>query len=459
MKKLISKDYLLNGINRFKIPFITAIFITIMLLVMINSTNNGDSEETYRLLTNLVFSHISFFFFSITISETFKEGSFKYIFSQIAVYFSTLAITAIFPFIQDYSYFNNYSLANVILPLLAILSLFTFPTLIRYSETKDYKYINAVTKSFLVGTGISIIVSLYFLFTLLVANLLLNLETEPTFILNVIIIITGVIGGSFYLASYPTIEEFAEEEDSESKNTRITLVVNKFFTLPFLFIFSSILILYFLKIVLTRELPNNQLVPISVAYIWIATGLVYSYKTSFKKYIDRWVVKAVILSSGIPFILFYMGILTRINSYGLSVNRLYILTIGFVFTALFINFYRSEIIKISRYILAIFIILSVFTYLPLINFRSISCFDQTLRLDNFLRSGNFIDDEGKFYVDSSNQANYIGLKNDIVQKLNDSYRSCDNSIEKYFSQDEYELIEKSRGVYYYNFEEILIDLR
>ncbi len=238
---------------------------------------------------------------------------------------------------------------------------------------------------------------------------------------------------TFFPLIYCTLYEKSEFLEKQTDDKFLRIVVDYILS-PSLVIYTFILFVYILKIVLIQELPRG-----GVAYmvsIYIALVLVGNLLNKFLKisHFD-WFYNNFAFIVIAPLILQWIGVVYRINEYGLTESRVYLLIINVLVTIfpLMLKFNKT-----NRYnLLTIVVILSmvIFTCIPPISAKNIGIRNQYSRFVNHAKQIGVFDtstwtlkddfDVEKFVnQDSIKMKQYLQLQNEyyFLRSRTDSIR-------------------------------------
>ncbi len=118
-----------------------------------------------------------------------------------------------------------------------------------------------------------------------------------------------------------------QQFSSDTLKQGVTLFFTKRIALPFIFVYTAILYVYFLLILATGEWPNGMVPWLAMWFSFFsfaAYTAAYPYQKNFSLFKPHYIPYMLVL----PIALLFYGILVRINAYGFTVNRYLVLAFG-----------------------------------------------------------------------------------------------------------------------------------
>lgn len=211
-----------------------------------------------------------------------------------------------------------------------------------------------------------------------------NINSKYYFYLFLIVVF--IFGISLFLSKIPKRDENLDNQEY-SKSLKVLLV---YIVIPLLIAYNLILYAYFIKILITWQWPKglvSHLVlwssALSIGVIFLITPVLEENKLA--KVFKIWFPKAVL-----PIlVMMFISIWQRVNQYGITENRYYIIIFGLWIFGIMLYFsfkkpLRNIFIPIS---LSIIVLISI--YGPLSSF-SFSIRSQNNRLNNILVKNGFL---------------------------------------------------------------------
>lgn len=218
----------------------------------------------------------------------------------------------------------------------------------------------------------SILILLGLLFLTLMTNLLFELG-EINFYLNDynfhVILCSVLIFPLFFIGMYAAMEEEEDESEKEilSSGTSNSSMSNSgmsnsgipayelnfvsrvslfYILMPLLIAYTVVLYIYFFKQAILMQLPNNVLAHLVSWYLFVSHVALYfiSGISYYKNEFEKWILsksRVLIASMIVPIFLLFVGIWIRIDSYGFTESRYFLLlfaifnTVGLLLLYLF----------------------------------------------------------------------------------------------------------------------------
>ncbi len=217
---------------------------------------------------------------------------------------------------------------------------------------------------------------------------LLQVHVDGKMYYYVWLVIAGVFASSFFLAGIPAFGQKLEREDY-SKLLKILLL---YIVMPLISAYTVILYIYFAKIIITLSWPQGLVAHLTLWYAVISAAVIFltSPLAGVNKWVRMfifWYTKLVLPILAIMFI--SIGI--RINSYGVTENRYFVVILGLWVTGLmiYLNIAKNRRNIIMPVSLAVIAVLSVFG--PWSAY-SVSKLSQNMRFESILTKNDMIRD-------------------------------------------------------------------
>ncbi|MCM1991715.1 DUF4153 domain-containing protein [Oceanirhabdus seepicola] len=202
------------------------------------------------------------------------------------------------------------------------------------------------------------------------------------------LIVVGVFAQSFFLAGLPQ----NNEELSLKDYSKLIKVLVLYIIIPLISVYTIILYLYFGKIIITRQWPQGLVSHLVLWYSAISAAVLFSISPLLSK--NTWIKKymKIFPKAILPLIIMmFLSIGIRINAYGVTENRYFVVALGIwvFFTMIYFSFKRKSRNIILPISLAAIIFISLFG--PLSSF-SISKYSQNKRFEKILLKNNMMVD-------------------------------------------------------------------
>lgn len=155
---------------------------------------------------------------------------------------------------------------------------------------------------------------------------------------------------------------------------------------PALLIYAAILYLYFVKITFLWSLPKGNVAYLVVSFVAV-TFLLKGCRSFFGKGLYDWFYQRASWVVLPTLAMYWIGVFYRINEYGYTEARVYLVAVGAALTGMAVLFFSKQT---GRYLYAacwMAFCLSVITYLPRVTAKDIERVSQTKRGNYPIRTG------------------------------------------------------------------------
>ena len=217
--------------------------------------------------------------------------------------------------------------------------------------------------------------------------------------------------------------------NDEQKPSKFSRIVLDYILSPAIIIYTIILYVYFIKIVIVWELPKGGVANLVTGFMFVSVlGLILQESNNRKIY--GWFYDNFSWIAIPAIALYWIGAIYRINHYGFTEGRFYLMLAGALMTLFLImlTWKRTSHYQLMTAILTAAVI--VFTYTPKINAQSIGLRSQTCRLEKLADELKLKDPQtGKLI----NLINVEAINKDSL--LCDSYREF-ASVAEYIKDSE-----------------------
>jgi len=256
--------------------------------------------------------------------------------------------------------------------------------------------------------------------TLFTINKLLDIPISSELYVSTWLIVIGIFAPIFLLAGIPRQNEIIDIKEYP----KLFEILLLYIVMPLITVYTSILYIYFVKILITRLWPEGLVAHLVLWYASISI-IVLFFISPLRK--NKWVSSFIhwLPRTLIPLLLMmYVAIGIRINNYGVTENRYFVVvlglwSIGIVLYYIFKRKKRNIILPLS---LAILTLLSVFG--PWSSY-SISIQSQNKRFEeiakkyNIIENNTIVNSTEKFAPDDQKELNAILRYFDQYHQLND----------------------------------------
>ena len=287
---------------------------------------------------------------------------------------------------------NNQDMVTMTRYIAHTIALYLLFTIIPYfTKRKNYElYVIKLCTRFFVTYLYSIILYLGIAAIIATINILFNAEISYRIYGDMAYIVGGVFAPAFFLADVPR----RGEEVYFNSYPKVLSVLLQFIVLPLISVYTIILYVYFGKILITMELPKGIIANLVLWYSIISTVVLFLIYTLRKT--NQWVKTfiAIFPKAIIPLLgMMFFALAMRINQYGITENRYFVLIAGLWVTGVMIYY------SIKRDITNIFVsisvaIIAVISVTGPLSAYSISKMSQNNRFEKIIKQYNMIDDAG-----------------------------------------------------------------
>ncbi|WP_075558472.1 DUF4153 domain-containing protein [Parabacteroides timonensis] len=233
----------------------------------------------------------------------------------------------------------------------------------------------------------------------------------------------------------------AKEEGEESRNRLFEVLLNYVLS-PALLIYAVILYLYFIKVAILWSLPKGAVAYIVVSFV-SATFILKGCQVFLSKRYYDWFYRYASFAVLPALVMYWIGVYYRINQYGFTEPRVYLVAVGGILTGLVALFFTRQW---GRYLYAAclaIVFLSAVTYIPGITAEDIERISQTRRgnyppKETTYDFRSFIEIDGNAPVDISGYRTLIPIS---------GYRSS-NSMWTTIERDTFYIFNKAEETIY-----------
>jgi len=217
---------------------------------------------------------------------------------------------------------------------------------------------------------------------------LLGINIKSQLYYYTFLIVSGVFAPSFFLAGLPTKNEILTLNDY----SRLLNVLVLYIIMPLISIYTIILYIYFGKIIVTRQWPEGLVSNLVLWYSTLGSAVLFFisplinemiWPKRYMKYFPKVILPLIVMM--------FISIGIRINAYGVTENRYYVVALGI--WAFLIMIYFAVTKKIRNIILPLS--LAMITFLSVLgpfSSYSISKYSQNKRLTKIFTENNMIKD-------------------------------------------------------------------
>lgn len=383
-KKLALDLY--SSIKRFPAPIMLA-FFTSVLMIIINHLSGSASEDFILILTRITMTVALGIPISLCLVLLFEKFDNLNKFYLITSYVISAGLLVLYYFylLTDVEFMSGTRYAAVSLAL--YLAFMFIPYLLK-REIFELYIIKLFVRLFV--TGIYAQVLAMGVFAIIAAlDQLLGVPIPERIYADVGIITAGVFAPCFFLAKMPKKSDVFENTDNYPKAFKILLA---YIVMPIISVYTAILYAYFIKIAFSLSWPNG-LVGHLVLWYSIVSTIVIFFVSPIKE-TNKW-IKAFIFwftKVSIPLlILLFVSVGIRVNAYGITENRYFVIVLALwvLGMMIYLNISKNKRNIIMLISLSLIAVISVFG--PFSSY-SVSKFSQNSRFENILNKYDMISD-------------------------------------------------------------------
>lgn len=372
---------LLLSTKRFPLTVLSA-FITTMILMIVVNNNTLFSDQQSKILIELALTtSLAFplFLSSKLIFERFSKVN------KVLIYF----LICLFLLFYHLLIFKEFELVSISRFIALSISFYLLALLIHYFyKRKNYElYIAHIFSKFFVTIVYTIVIFIGLATILFTIDKLFELSLAKELYISSWLLAAGIFAPVFMLAGIPCLER----EFDLTNYSSVLKILLLYIIMPLITVYSLILYLYFIKIIKTQVWPES-IVGQLVFWYSMLSFLVIFFIQPFKKE-NKWVNKFILIMPKIILpllIMMFLALSIRINDYGITENRYYVLLLGiWIFLVmLYYNFSQKQRNTLVVFSLAIISILAVFG--PWSGF-SLAIKSQNQRFENILRENKLLE--------------------------------------------------------------------
>jgi len=398
--------------TRFPIVLLYSFVISIYGIVLVHAdfTDLRFYYALHVLSLGIFFSAgLSVFFELKDVSKILKISSNIGVFLLLVGYFFT---------------FQDFFVAKIIIVL-------SLPYFAKNNQLNYWRFNFDVFNRFILSTFFSMIIYAGISIALGVINLLFNAEISSEIFADLWIIIIGMFAVTNFLSGFPKQFYYSDEFDYP-KALRIFV---QFILVPLTTIYLAILYAYIIKILFTWELPQGYVSYLVLSFSAVgllALMIIYPIKDNIKY---KWIStfgKYFFLSILPLIILLFISIFIRINQYGITENRYYVVIFAVWLTAIAIYSLATKFKNIKIIAISFSVLFLIISYGPWSSFN-IGKISQLNKLNKIITEYNILPN-GEISSDTIDLPDSVyNHMYDISDYLIENHGL--NSIEKEFDVD------------------------
>ena len=377
-----------SSINRFPqtIGISTACVIILIYISEITPETSGDYIETLIKITMVLALGIPL---SLCINLFFERlENYK----QVYLYASYFGGTVLL--ILYYYFFLGYKGMIGMVPLtryiaFSLILYLIFLSISYIPNRKDFElFVVRVFTRFFTTVLYSLVLFLGLAAILFTIDKLLGINIKSELYYYTFLIVAGIFAPSFFLAGISTKNEVLDLFDY----SRLLKVLVLYIIMPLISVYTIILYIYFGKIIITRQWPEglvSHLVlwysALSAVVLFFITPLLHekAWPRRYMTYFPKVILPLIIMM--------FISIGIRINAYGVTENRYFVVALGIWVFLVMIYFASAN--KLRNIIIPLaLVVITIITVFGPFNSYSLSKYSQNKRLNRIFISNNMIKD-------------------------------------------------------------------
>lgn len=210
---------------------------------------------------------------------------------------------------------------------------------------------------------------------------------------------------------------------AECTTNRVFEVLINYIVTPALLIYTGILMLYLIKIVATWSLPRGGVAYMVFGFM-ILSIIIQSLQFLLEKRPYKWFFDRFSLISLPLLLLFWAGVIRRVDEYGLTSARVYLLVCGGIMTLCILLFLSRRVGRLYFVCLAAFLVFAAIAYIPVLNPRTIAAHSQVKRADRMAAELGVLGADGK--IDMKIVAQADSTQRESYRRLYEALDYIDN---------------------------------
>lgn len=215
---------------------------------------------------------------------------------------------------------------------------------------------------------------------------LFDVNIKEELYLYTFFIVVFIFGVTMLLSKIPE----KDEDFLDYNYARSLKVLLAYIVIPLISIYTLILYAYFVKILVEWEWPRGLVSHLVIWYSAISVGVIFLITPVIEENKVAKLFRTIFPIANLPILLMmYISIFQRINQYGFTENRYYIVIFGLWITGMMLYFIIKRPLKNIFIPISLSIIVLLSVYGPVSSY-SISKWSQNTRFNNILESNNMI---------------------------------------------------------------------
>lgn len=241
-----------------------------------------------------------------------------------------------------------------------------------------------------------------------------------------------------------------EDKKYEWSANRFFEILNNWIVSPALLAYTTLLYIYGLKILLTWDLPKGMLSYMISIYLFLAVVARACQKLLKKEFYSWFYTKFHLIAIPI-IILFWVGILYRIQEYGFTEERVYLSLLAILISVVSLLPFSTTKTKYLYFVYFVIGFLAIFTYIPPISAKSLGVMSQESRLNGIIKAFDLKDPEtGLIRTKNIPESFMSNSTKEDYQKLVDIFRYLTSQTSGEYMKDKYgysSVVELNKGLF------------
>ncbi|SET64703.1 protein of unknown function [Natronincola peptidivorans] len=380
LKKLINK--LSFSYKRFPMSLLLAGLVTIIIMIMNHSSYH--LQETYSRIAMTLALGIPL---TLSVHVYFEGKTDTSKRHQVLYHFAVIILLFVY-YLFLLNDLNMVTSTRYTAYTISFYLLFSFIPYLHRKENYEL-YVIRLFSRFVVSYVYSVILYLGLAAILGTINLLFNANIPGKLFFDMAVIVAGIFAPAFFLSDIPKWNE----EIIIDSYPKVLGVLLQFIILPLLTVYTLILYAYFGKSIITMQLPQGIIGNLVLWYSIISVIIlffIYPLKNSnqWVKFFLAFFPKAIL-----PLVaMMFVAIATRINAYGITESRYFVLIVGLWVTGVMIYY----AVKKNIHTIIITISLAIIGFLAVTgpwSAYSVSKLSQNHRFEEILLAYGMVDSE------------------------------------------------------------------
>lgn len=196
--------------------------------------------------------------------------------------------------------------------------------------------------------------------------------------------------------------------DAKLEGSRILEVLLNYLVAPALLIYTAILYLYMAKILFTWSLPNGGVAYLVFGFTIFAI-VVKALQFLLQKRLYDWFFNWFSLIALPTQVLFWVGVLRRVDEYGLTSPRFYLLVCGALMSLCLVAFLSRRVGRYLYVCVAAFVVFAALAYVPVLRPERVAVRSQAARAERIARALDRLDAQGHVVLTPVSQADTARL--------------------------------------------------